>query len=153
MQVDVLDRQRAARVGIPALRAFVRSVAAAVPPSGDPERTAMALCLVSDGPMRALNRRFRGVDATTDVLSFPGDSGSAPRGERWLGDVVISVPRAREQAKEAGHSLAREIKLLALHGYLHLLGYDHERDDGRMMRLQRRLERRLLWSRNGRARA
>jgi probable rRNA maturation factor len=96
----------------------------------------VALCLVSDRAMRALNRRYRGKDAPTDVLSFPSD---AP-----FGDIVISVDSAARQAKEAGHSTGREIRILFLHGYLHLLGYDHETDGGVMRRLERRLRRDLL---------
>lgn len=91
--------------------------------------------------MRALNRDFRGKDATTDVLSFPG--GSTPDGEH-LGDVVISVPRARQQAAEAGHPVARELRVLLLHGLLHCLGHDHETDGGEMERLERRLRRRWI---------
>ena len=94
--------------------------------------------------MRELNRRFRGRDSTTDVLSFPGDSAPDPEGRRHLGDIAISVPTAARQARVAGHGLQRELSVLVLHGYLHLLGYDHETDDGTMLRLQRRLERRLL---------
>jgi probable rRNA maturation factor len=71
----------------------------------------------------------------TDVLSFPADE----PGE--LGDVVIALGVARRQAAQAGHSLATELRVLALHGLLHLLGYDHERDDGQMRRLEQRLRR------------
>jgi probable rRNA maturation factor len=101
----------------------------------------MAVCLVSDQRMRTLNREYRGRDATTDVLAFPvgGDPPRVGADECYLGDVVISVQRAAEQAKRAGHSFARELKILAVHGYLHLLGFDHEKDAGRMMRLQGRL--------------
>jgi probable rRNA maturation factor len=94
--------------------------------------------------MSGYNRRFRGIRSTTDVLAFPGDGTADPQGGRHLGDIAISVPRARRQARAAGHPLAHEVRLLLLHGYLHLLGYDHEADDGRMMRVQRRLEARLL---------
>jgi probable rRNA maturation factor len=94
--------------------------------------------------MRDYNRRFRGQDQPTDVLSFPAHEPAAPLGERHLGDIVISVPTAADQARKARHCLERELKILALHGYLHLLGYDHETDDGTMMRLQRGLVRRLL---------
>jgi rRNA maturation RNase YbeY len=94
--------------------------------------------------MRALNRRHRAKDATTDVLSFPAGRVPDPEGHRHLGDILISVPQAARQARAAGHPLDRELRLLLLHGYLHLLGYDHERDEGTMLRLQRRLARRLL---------
>ena len=94
--------------------------------------------------MREANRRFRGKDATTDVLSFPGDDGPDVEGGCHLGDILISVERAGAQARQAGVPLERELRVLLLHGYLHLLGYDHERDDGSMMRLQARLAGRLL---------
>ena len=93
----------------------------------------MTVAIVPDARVRALNRQYRRTDKPTDVLSFPA-------GERgYLGDVVIAAGVARRQAKAAGHSLHTEFRVLALHGLLHLLGYDHERDDGRMSRLERRL--------------
>ena len=107
------------------------------------------IALVCDRKMRDLNRRFRGIDGVTDVLSFPADSdGTGPRRDgaagrpRWLGDIVIATGRAARQARSAGLTESEERRRLALHGLLHLLGYDHERDDGRMRRLERRLQRR-----------
>lgn len=94
--------------------------------------------------MREFNQRYRDKDVPTDVLSFPGDDEPEPDGSRHLGDIVISVATAGRQAQSRGHSLPRELKRLTLHGYLHLLGYDHETDDGAMLRLERRLVRRLL---------
>jgi probable rRNA maturation factor len=94
---------------------------------------AMTVAIVPDARVRALNRRFRKKDQPTDVLSFPADE----RG--YLGDVVIAAGVASRQAREAGHSLQTELRVLALHGLLHLLGYDHDTDDGRMARLERRL--------------
>lgn len=93
----------------------------------------VTVALAGDARVRALNRRYRGMGTATDVLSFPFEE----RG--YLGDVVIATGVARRQAREAGHSLGTELRVLALHGLLHLLGYDHERDDGRMARLERRL--------------
>ena len=93
------------------------------------------MALVPDARVRALNRQYRRKDAPTDVLSFPADE----KGQ--LGDVVIAVGVARRQARQAGHSLQTELRVLALHGLLHLLGYDHEHDDGQMARLERRLRR------------
>ncbi len=83
--------------------------------------------------MRALNRQFRGKDTVTDVLSFPADS----RG--FLGDIVIAAGVAKRQAKAAGHEIRTEIRVLALHGLLHLLGYDHDADDGKMARAEAKL--------------
>ena len=141
MEITILNRQRTRRVSSPALSAFLRRMARAEP--AEPG-SSLVVCLVSDRKMRELNRRYRGHDRPTDVLSFPSGEEPAPEGEQHLGDVVISVPTAARQASAAGSSLEREIKTLALHGYLHLLGYDHETDDGAMMRRQRRLVRRLL---------
>lgn len=142
MRVTVLNQQRGHRIAAAPLVGFLERVGRQVPPE---EPASMAVALVSDRRMREYNRRYRRRDAATDVLSFPDDDGRpAPGGERYLGDVIIAVPTAARQARELGHSLAREVKLLALHGYLHLLGYDHERDDGTMLRLQRRVARRLL---------
>jgi probable rRNA maturation factor len=99
-------------------------------------RGSVTIAIVSDARVRALNCQYRRKDKATDVLSFP----SGERGD--LGDVVIAAGVAAHQAREAGHSLATELRVLALHGLLHLLGYDHERDDGRMARLEQRLRRR-----------
>ena len=101
----------------------------------------LAVALVSDAKMRSLNRQFRGRDRVTDVLSFPVDASlRRPRSmPRSLGDIVIAKGVAARQARAAGHSVSTEIRRLALHGLLHLMGYDHERDDGRMVRLERRL--------------
>ena len=99
-------------------------------------RGALAIAIVSDARVRALNRRYRRKDRATDVLSFPADAPGV------LGDVVIASGVASRQARRAGHSLGTELRVLALHGLLHLLGYDHERDDGQMARLERRLRHR-----------
>jgi probable rRNA maturation factor len=96
---------------------------------------------VGDREMRRLNRRYRDKDRSTDVLSFAG--GPTPEGDH-LGDLVISVPAARRQAAERGHSAEREIRALLLHGVLHCLGFDHETDDGEMARLERRLRRKWV---------
>lgn len=99
-------------------------------------RGAMTVAVVTDARLRALNREYRKKDKTTDVLSFPSDEPG------YLGDVAIAAGVAARQARTAGHSLATELRVLALHGLLHLLGYDHEHDDGRMARLERRLRKR-----------
>lgn len=87
--------------------------------------------------MRALNRRYRGIDRATDVLSFP--LGERLPGGRYAGDILICVPLAAAQARAANHSPAHELLLLAIHGLLHLKGMDHETDRGQMLRLQARL--------------
>jgi probable rRNA maturation factor len=123
-------------------------------------RGTVSVAIVSDARVRALNRQYRRIDHPTDVLSFPAASWprstqssqrsepkefsarSASSAAKFLGDIVIARGVARRQAREAGHSEATEMKVLALHGLLHLLGYDHERDNGAMARLERRLRRR-----------
>ena len=99
-------------------------------------RGVVTVAVVPDARVRALNRTYRRKDAATDVLSFPAD------GPSQLGDVVIAAGVAARQARSAGHSLRTELRVLALHGLLHLLGYDHEQDDGRMARVEARLRRR-----------
>jgi probable rRNA maturation factor len=96
----------------------------------------VSVLLTTDNAMRRLNRQFRGMDKATDVLSFPADN-SMPGSGKIVGDLAISVPTARRQAVECGHSLATEIKILMLHGLLHLAGYDHETDSGQMARRER----------------
>jgi probable rRNA maturation factor len=95
----------------------------------------VTVALVSDARIQGLNRQFRQVDKATDVLSFPADEPDT------LGDVVIARGVARRQARHAGHDFPTELRVLALHGLLHLLGYDHEHDGGRMARVEARLRR------------
>jgi probable rRNA maturation factor len=126
-------------------------------------RGSVGIAMVSDARIRQLNQRFRGIDHVTDVLSFPAgpelpaSSLQPPASrassvssvveipadvmERFLGDIVIARGVARRQARAARHSERTEIRVLALHGLLHLLGYDHERDDGLMRRVEGRLRR------------
>lgn len=113
-------------------------------------RGELAIALVPDARMRILNRSYRSADYATDVLSFPAfarEDRSALRlhrpAEELLGDLVIATGVAKRQAREAGHSYASELRVLALHGLLHLLGYDHDaaQDRGRMARAEARLRR------------
>lgn len=138
------DRPTRATAGLAAF------LAAAAPARA---RGTVAIALVGDRRMRGLNRSFRGVDRPTDVLSFPDADRRAPRQARHtqgrkslqeihLGDIAIAVGVARRQAAERRHTLTTELRILALHGLLHLLGYDHERDRGEMRRLEERLRRR-----------
>ena len=101
----------------------------------------LSVVLTTDENIHEYNREYRSVDRTTDVLSFPADEGDdllAPP-DGFLGDIMISIPRAREQAKALGHSTEREILFLTVHGVLHLLGYDHMRpeDEQIMLPVQR----------------
>jgi probable rRNA maturation factor len=85
----------------------------------------LSIVLTDDEQMRKMNRDYLGIDAPTDVLSFAASEMDPETGARYLGDILISIPRAAEQARAAGHDLAGEVQLLAVHGILHLLGYDH----------------------------
>src|SRR5512141_671466 len=85
----------------------------------------LSIILADDARLHELNLNYLGVDAPTDVLSFPASETDPETGARYLGDILISVPRAQEQADAAGHDLAGEVQLLVVHGVLHLLGYDH----------------------------
>jgi probable rRNA maturation factor len=104
-------------------------------------RGTLSIAILPDARVKALNRKYRGNNKPTDVLSFP-ENGSGVVFERdFLGDIAISRGIAQKQAKLLGHSLRTEIRVLALHGLLHLLGYDHDSDNGRMARVEARLRR------------
>ncbi|HVH56029.1 MAG TPA: rRNA maturation RNase YbeY [Vicinamibacterales bacterium] len=106
-------------------------------------RGELAIALVSDARMRTLNRSYRRKDYATDVLSFAAEPRTPEPDPRALGDLVIATGVATRQAREAGHSYQTELRVLALHGLLHLLGYDHDnpQDVGRMKRVETRLRR------------
>jgi probable rRNA maturation factor len=93
--------------------------------------------------MRSLNRQFRGADKPTDVLSFPPLTLTHDRSPRLPGELAISLDIARENAQRFGHSLADEVKILTLHGILHLAGFDHEKDHGEMEHRESQLRRQL----------
>jgi probable rRNA maturation factor len=133
VSVVVLNRQRRQRIDAARLRRVLRKAGRVLRASGE-----VSVVLAGDGLLRRLNREYRGKDRPTDVLSFPGAGG-----EEGLGDVVISVPTAARNARRLGHSVPRELDILALHGFLHVLGHDHETDDGAMDRLEQRLRRDL----------
>jgi probable rRNA maturation factor len=141
--LTVRNRQRGERVNLLKLRRFLKRASAAAP-SG----ARATVVLVGDKPMRAFNRRYKGQDRPTDVLSFAAPETPAEPG--YLGDIVISVDTARRQALRRGSTLSRELQLLALHGLLHLLGYDHENDNGEMRRLEYRWRKKLSITRPGR---
>ena len=157
LRVGVVDA-RGRPLRVPGLSRWLAGIA---PPSA---RGTVTVAIVSDARMRALNNAFRRKDYATDVLSFPAArdepralpaaaSGSMPalsprtrpvtrtRADTHLGDIVIARSVAARQAREQGHPEPIELRVLALHGLLHLLGYDHEQDQGRMRRLEARLRR------------
>jgi probable rRNA maturation factor len=98
----------------------------------------LTVVLAGDAQLRALNRQYLAIDAATDVLAFPAAQPDPETGAGYLGDILISVQRAKVQARHAGHPLDAEIQLLVVHGVLHLLGYDHadSRAKSRMWRTQ-----------------
>jgi probable rRNA maturation factor len=132
--VVLLNRQRQRRVQTLRLRRVLEGAAQRLGVAGE-----VSLVLTRDPALRALNARYRGKDAPTDVLSFPG-----PEREPDLGDIVVSIDSAERNARRLGRTLQKELDVLALHGFLHVLGFDHETDDGEMDRLERRLRRELL---------
>jgi probable rRNA maturation factor len=134
LDVVFVNRQRRRKLAKSRFLRVLRDAARSLRVSGE-----LALVFAGDGVLKRLNGRYRGKDRPTDVLSFPG-----PGGAEGLGDVLISVPAAERNARRLGRTLGQELDVLALHGFLHLLGYDHETDDGTMDRLERRLRLRLL---------
>jgi probable rRNA maturation factor len=107
-----------------------------------PKSQGISISYVDDRAMRKLNREHRGINQSTDILSFP----AKPEKGAWqhLGDLVISLPMAEKMAKKLGVSRRREIETLVIHGFLHLCGYDHEKDAGEMLDIQQKLEREFL---------
>ena len=124
------------------LARFLREAQSAVKLRGQ-----VSVLLTTDKEIRRLNRTFRGKNKATDVLSFPSLTHVSKTGRHGAptiaGDLAVSVDTARKQAAALGHALAIEIKVLMLHGLLHLAGYDHETDDGEMARLEERLRAKL----------
>jgi len=143
----VLNQQNKVAVSLATVRAFVQRLRAALRLG----RREFNVCFVDDREIERLNAAFLGRRRPTDVLSFPWQgSGAAHRigagnaeFANFLGDVVISAETARRNARREGHSTVNEIRWLILHGLLHLLGYDHERDRGEMTSLELSLRERL----------
>jgi len=159
----IQNRQRRVRVPVKALNAFL--VQACKTLGVKPE--ALTVCLVTNSEMTRWNRAYRGKDKPTDVLSFPvkskrsgatqtkrpserrplqrqmQDRNVAKRLDPYLGDIAIAPEIARRNAQEFGRTFGDEMRILILHGILHLMGYDHETDKGQMERRERRLRRNL----------
>jgi probable rRNA maturation factor len=158
----IVGDARGRPVRVAGLSSWLRRAAPAV------ARGRVSIALVSDNRIRALNRTYRRKDYATDVLSFPNATNALPQRTQssrfpvisappqrtrrngfsvpsvvdgFLGEIVIARGVARRQAREGGHSELTELRVLALHGLLHLLGYDHERDTGQMSRVEERLRR------------
>ena len=105
----------------------------------------LTVVLTDDAQLHELNLEYLGIDTPTDVLSFPASETDPETARRYLGDILISVPRAEEQARAAGHTLEAEAQLLVVHGTLHLLGYDHAaaKEKARMWKAQAEVLERL----------
>ena len=145
----ILNRQQTVRVALPPLWAFLRRVRDELGLGA----TGVTICLVNDAEIAQLNKTFRKKKGPTDVLSFPGVARRRPvslrrscatmKAGEYLGDIAISPATAQRYAKTHGRKLPGELRVLILHGVLHLLGYDHETDRGEMERIERRLRKRL----------
>jgi probable rRNA maturation factor len=105
----------------------------------------LTIVLTDEALLHELNRDYLGVDAPTDVLSFPASETDPETGARYIGDILISMPHARAQAEAAGHTFESEVQLLVVHGVLHLLGHDHARakEKARMWKAQAEILERL----------
>jgi len=139
----ILNRQRKYPIQVSGLSRFLLRLSLRLRVS-DKE---CVVLLTTDRTIRRLNQRFRNKDKATDVLSFRGtvltDQGLSFEND-YLGDIIISVERAQRQALEKEHNLETELRILIIHGVLHLLGHDHETDQGQMRRKELRLQRELL---------
>jgi probable rRNA maturation factor len=138
--IEVVNRQRKLPLDCERWRLFATNASEALPIAA----SGATVAFVSDRTMRELNRMWRGKRTTTDVLSFPAEQADFEKEEGLsLGDIVISIEQAARQAKEHKLSLENEVAQLILHGLLHLSGYDHETDQGKMNRLELKLRKRL----------
>lgn len=143
----ILNRQRRVPLALKSLARFSERVQREL---GFPDES-VTICFVSDPAMARMNRTFRDKRGPTDVLSFPARQIRSRQSLRrreaganhYVGDIVISPETARRYARQRAHALSSELRVLILHGMIHLAGYDHETDDGEMMHLERRLRRRL----------
>ena len=132
-------------------RLIERAARAALKHQQASTKTNLSIVLTDNRRLRKLNRDYLGIDAPTDVLSFPASEADGSEtdgseidpetGARYLGDILISIPYARKSAKQTGHSLEAEVQLLVVHGVLHLLGHDHARprEKTRMWKAQREI--------------
>ena len=137
--IEVVNRQRKRRIDCERWQAFSEMALQTIG-----KTASVTIAFVSNRQIRALNKRFRGVNKATDVLSFPaGDFELDQASGLFLGDVAISIEQAESQAADNELDFDQEVSQLILHGMLHLCGYDHETDDGEMNRLELRLRKRL----------
>ena len=145
----IVNRQRAVRVALPPLEKFLNGVRGGL----GLQNTDVTICLVSDAEIARMNEAYRRKKGPTDVLSFPAVTRRKPvvvpriqrqpKRESYLGDIAISPATAKRYASKNGRRLQDELRILILHGVLHLLGYDHETDHGEMNRIEHRLRKRF----------
>lgn len=135
LEVDLIWDSESGQPDQLQVESFFEAVAAQL----DSKDGFLAVRVVDEAAMRALNQQYREKDTVTDVLSFPSKF-SSPEGGVHYGDLLVCWPRCVEQASEIGHPPECEFRFLLLHGFLHLLGYDHESDKGEMMVLQKQLK-------------
>lgn len=140
MKPEIFNTQRKIKINLDSFQFFAEKAVEAV---SEAKGKTFTLAFVSDRRMCALNKQFRGKDATTDVLSFPFEADEFEPDENNLGDIVVSLEQAKKQAAENNLALELEIKQLILHGVLHLCGYDHESDAGEMNELEIKLRDKL----------
>jgi len=148
--IEIVNRQRLARIDAHRVARLADATLGAMGRDG----ANLTVAFVRDRVLRELNSKFRGNDRATDVLSFPAEDEreSASGGVHFIGssvsehvgDILVSTDTALRQANDAGHSFAREVDELVIHGVLHLCGYDHETDRGQMNRLELKLRMKLL---------
>ena len=135
----ILNRQRRIPVAVKPLQDYLERVRKMLHFAPD----SVTVQLISDSAMARLNRTFRNKQGSTDVLSFPANGASSASNAEYVGDIAISAETARRNARQFSRDLPVELRVLILHGMLHLAGYDHETDHGEMDRIERRLRRRL----------
>lgn len=138
--LEIINNQRKVKIEAKSFLEFAERLFQKIPQAND---KSMTVAFVSDAKMRRLNKTFRGKNATTDVLSFGFEAEAFETGENNLGDIFISLEQAARQATENNLDFPIEVKQLILHGVLHLLGFDHETDDGEMNRLELKLRAKL----------
>lgn len=129
--VEFINQQQKVEIDTPSCKLFSETAIEQIA-----NGKSCTIAFISDNKMRELNRDFRGKNSTTDVLSFPYQADEFDSNEGFLGDIVISLEQAQRQAIENNLTLEMEVKQLILHGILHLLGYDHETDNGEMNELE-----------------
>jgi probable rRNA maturation factor len=154
IQVNLKTYQRRWQIDPAAIQRYLQKVWNTITGSiqiSGPEQTEVSVVFLNQQQMQKYNHQYRKKNYATDVLSFPADHPRAGtpalQEDSYLGDILLCVDKAQENAASAGYSIDRELQILLLHGVLHLLGYDHETDHGEMDALERKLRKRLITNR------